>query len=132
MEGYIFTWTNFIKGWRLRYAILEDNMLFISHKKTDTKNKSIEIKPNCRLIDDKKWKFSLGNIGQKLIYFKAKTMEEKEDWIQKLKISITSCATEKQNLEENKIQEKIIFEGNKIFLFQIKIIKKMKAQLSQI
>ena len=50
MEGYILTWTNFIKGWRLRYLILDEkeNMLILNYKKTENKKKSkyIEIKNN--------------------------------------------------------------------------------------
>ena len=108
MEGYIFSWTNFIKGWRPRYIILEKDSLFISHKKGDDKKKTIEIKPNTTIIDDKKTKFSLRNPDEKIIYLKAKTQEEKDEWIINLNNAINSTFGNKIN------PNKILNEKGKI------------------
>ena len=106
MEGYILTWTNFIKGWRLRYLILDEkeNMLILNYKKTENKKKSkyIEIKNNSNIIDDKKTKFSFRNSGENLIYFKAKTKEEKDNWINKLNDKINSLKNYDANKEKDK------------------------------
>jgi len=139
MEGYIFSWINFIKGWRPRYIKLEEKekMLIISHKKTETKSSSkkpklIEIKETSIIIDDKKTKFSFKNIGQNLIYFKAKTNEEKDNWMQKLNEIINSQKeNEIKNQEKEKSQkEKNTVEGKRI-KNKIKLInlKKKKAKI---
>ena len=88
MEGYVFEWINFIKGWKARYLIIEKNFLFISQLKNDSKKKNIELTEDCKIIDDKKNKFSI-DFGKKKIYFKSKTDEEKTLWIEKLKQNIS-------------------------------------------
>jgi hypothetical protein len=109
MEGYILTWTNFIKGWRLRYLILDEkeNMLILNYKKTENKKKSkyIEIKNNSNIIDDKKTKFSFRNSGENLIYFKAKTKEEKDNWILNLNNKINSLNNNEVEKDKDKDKE---------------------------
>jgi len=94
MEGYVFEWINFIKGWRPRYLICENQFLFVSHQKSDNKKKQIELSIISKVIDDKKKKFSV-DLGNNRIYFKAKTSQEKDLWMEVIKINISNCLLKK-------------------------------------
>ncbi len=108
MEGYVFEWINFIKGWRPRYLISENQYLFISHQKSDIKRKQFELSDSSKLIDDKNKKFSV-DFGKTKIYFKAKSIEEKDLWIEKIKQNISNAVKKASN---NNLDEKI-FNANK-------------------
>lgn len=105
MEGYVFEWINFIKGWRPRYLISEKNYLYISHQKNDLKKKQIVMAETTKIIDDKKKKFSV-DLGKNRIYFKAQSADEKLLWIEKIKQNILN--------ELKKMQEQIININNPI------------------
>lgn len=83
MEGYVLRWTNFIKGWRPRYIALENCYFYISKHKTDKKKKIIDAAV-VKLIEDRKKKQFTLVVGEKVIYFKTNTDDEKFAWIQKL------------------------------------------------
>ena len=88
MEGYLFKWTNFMKGWRVRYFILLDNTLYY-RKTKDQNSKRIEIKLfNCNIIDEKRKRqflleFTDNDCINKL-YLKTQTDDEKVKWLEKL------------------------------------------------
>jgi hypothetical protein len=132
MEGYILKWINFIKGWTPRYMIFEEkeNRISINNKKNETKKKwkFIEIKYTTSILEDKKNKFSIKNEGNKIIYFKTKTKEEKDNWIQiinkAINIQIQNKEKEKIDMLESKFykseenddncDKESILKGNKL------------------
>ncbi len=88
MEGYLFKWTNFIKGWRVRYFILVESTIYYSKTK-DQKSKRIEIKlSQSKIIDEKRRRqflleFTDNDCINKL-YLKTQTDDEKIKWLEKL------------------------------------------------
>ncbi len=107
MEGYVFEWINFIKGWRPRYLKCENNYISLSHQKGDIKKKQIELSEDSKIFDDKNKKFSV-DIGKLKIYFKAKTPEEKNLWIEAIKLTITNMSIFNKN---NKIAQPVILNN---------------------
>jgi len=95
MEGYLFKWTNFIKGWRVRYFILVDTSLYY-RKTKDQNNKRIEIKlSQCNIIDEKKrsqflLEFTDNDCINKL-YLKAQSDDEKVKWLERLNAAKSLC-----------------------------------------
>jgi hypothetical protein len=80
MEGYVFKWINFIKGWKPRFLIIEKNNLYISKRKEDEKE-GIDLK-SARVVDEKKKKHFYIETGiNKVIYFKTNTDNEKTLWL---------------------------------------------------
>ena len=53
MEGYIFKWLNFIKGWKARFVVIDANLLIISKKKGDEKREVVDLH-EAKIVDEKK------------------------------------------------------------------------------
>jgi hypothetical protein len=83
MEGYMFKWLNFIKGWKARFVILDANFLKISKKKGDEKQEIIDLK-EAKIVDEKKKKYFLIETSKKKLYFKTENEEYKQSWLLKL------------------------------------------------
>ena len=121
-EGYLYKWTNFIKGWRVRYFMLDkDNKFYYIKKKEheeDKDNKETKlIKLNhCKLIDEKKKKQFILEISKtdkmhrttkvetKVTYLKTNTEEEKIKWIELLNHAIAKAKLEQETNEDESIK----------------------------
>jgi hypothetical protein len=83
MEGYVYKWTNFIRGYKITYLTLDGNKLYYSKNKNEkTKKKIIDLN-NAIIIDEKKKNFTI-DTKKKKMYFKTNTENEKKEWIIKL------------------------------------------------
>ena len=83
MEGYLFKWLSFIKGWKPRFLVLEGKTLKISKKKDDEKHSIIDLN-EAKIIDEKKKKYFLIETTKKKLYLKTENEEQKLSWIKKL------------------------------------------------
>lgn len=83
MEGYVFKWINFIRGYKPRYLILKDHQLYCHKKKNDTKSEVFDLRI-CRIIEDKKKNFMIETPNNDKLHFKTNTENEKKEWIIKL------------------------------------------------
>jgi hypothetical protein len=108
MEGYVFKWINFIKGWKPRYLQLDKNNLYMSKKKDD-QNEQIELKTAKIISEKKKKQFCIEIKPNKLIYLKTNTENEKTLWVSALTeaIEIQSKYTE-IILEDNNVDQSLV------------------------
>ena len=84
LSSSIFKWTNYLQGWQQRYMVLKDGILFNYMNQFETEygcRGSIVIK-NCRIIEDKldDCRFDI-KVNGYVWYLKAKTVKEKQKWI---------------------------------------------------
>lgn len=70
MEGYVFKWVNFIKGWKPRYMVLEQESLSYSKNKNEVPKKKKMNLRDIKITDEKKKKHFLIEFQEKKIYFK--------------------------------------------------------------
>ena len=80
MEGYLFKWTNFIKGWTIRYFLLNKHILYYSKQKGDDEKNAIHLKI-AKVIPEKNKKSFVIDTGTNKIYLKANSEEERDIWI---------------------------------------------------
>jgi len=110
MEGYVYKWTNFIRGYKIKYLTLDGNKLFYSKNKNEkTKKKAIDLN-NAIIIDEKKKNFTIDSKKKKM-YFKTNTENEKKEWIIKL---FEICRPNRQSLVVEKDKEKILEPNTEI------------------
>jgi len=129
MEGYVYKWTNFIRGYKTRYLVLMGHQLFCYKKKNDTKSKIYDLKV-CKIADDKKKTFIIETNTNDKLYFKTNTENEKKEWIIKLlesskphrqsiasekeKINVKESLTELRKSVFTQLENKTIAEPEKI------------------
>ena len=79
MEGYVYKWVNFMKGWKPRYIILDEktNTLLYSKHKTDKNIKMVSLK-TARIIDEKKKKYFVIEKDNSKFFLRTNTEEEKK------------------------------------------------------
>lgn len=80
MEGYLFKWTNFIKGWTIRYFLLTKHILYYMKEKGDTEKNAIHLKI-AKVLPEKNKRSFVIDTGTNKIYLKANTEEERDIWI---------------------------------------------------
>jgi len=106
MEGNLHKWTNYIKGWKLRYFMVENHVLYYSYSKSDSNKKAIKLN-SAILIPGKNNKSFIIQIENKKVYLCSNTEEEASEWINFLEKEI-SMSKELEKFKEL-INEK---EGN--------------------
>jgi hypothetical protein len=99
MEGYLFKWLNFIKGWKARFIILEDNLLIISKKKGEEKKEIVDLN-DAKIIDEKKKKYIFIETSKKKLYFKTDNEEQKQSWLKVLNEHKNKLMNEKYPFEK--------------------------------
>jgi len=111
-KGYLNKWTNFIKGWRLRYFTLVDCTLYYTKKEDTDKNKK-EIKLfQFKLKDEKRKKqfllertpLVIEKEEKEVIYLKTNTEEEKIMWIEKLTEAIAKACKIHNDIENENMK----------------------------
>ena len=111
-KGYLNKWTNFIKGWRLRYFTLVDCSLYYTKKEDTDKNKK-EIKLfQFKLKDEKRKKqfllertpLVIEKEEKEVIYLKTNTEEEKIMWIEKLTEAIAKACKIHNDIENENMK----------------------------
>lgn len=123
MEGYVFKWVNFIKGWKPRYMVLEQESLSYSKNKNEVPKKKKMNLRDIKITDEKKKKHFLIEFQEKKIYFKTNTDDEKKAWITKILESINNISQSKSvkdinTIIHNKSTSKSFINSN---FFDIKI-----------
>ena len=101
MEGYLFKWTNIFQGYQERYFKLENNILNYFLKKGEP----VKGKLHTKIIDviesdEDEMKFSI-EYGVGVLYLKAITLHDKEEWLKSLnysKFNITLDTSRNSNL----------------------------------
>lgn len=85
MEGYLYKWTNYISGWKLRYFVLKNNVLFYFITKGDKPRGKLSLKDSQILEDlNNDLKLQIESSNGTIIYIKAKTTSEREMWLKAL------------------------------------------------
>lgn len=80
MEGYLFKWTNFIKGWTIRYFLLTKHILYYMKEKGDNDKNAIHLKI-AKVVPEKNKRSFVIDTGTNKIHLKANTEEERDIWI---------------------------------------------------
>jgi hypothetical protein len=80
MEGNLYKWTNYIKGWKLRYFIVENHVLYYSYSKNDLNKKAIKLN-SAILLPGKNNKSFIIQIENKKVYLCSNTDENASEWI---------------------------------------------------
>jgi hypothetical protein len=85
MEGYLYKWTNYISGWKLRYFVFKNNVLFYYISKGDKPKGKIHLSES-KITEDpaNDLKFEI-EMGTSIFYLKAKTISERDMWLKVLK-----------------------------------------------
>lgn len=99
MEGNLFKWINFIKGWKQRYFSIENHILYYSDEKNDPNKKAIQLKLAKLISDDNNKKCFSISIGKKTIYLKTDTLEETAKWTYFIERGI-SISNELENFKD--------------------------------
>jgi hypothetical protein len=113
MEGYLFKWLNFIKGWKARFIILEDNLLIISKKKGEEKKEVVDLN-DAKIIDEKKKKYFFIETSKKKLYFKTENEDQKQSWLKVLNEHKNKLLNEnypfdkKTNSPSKPVQEQVV------------------------
>ena len=156
MEGYLYKWTNYITGWKLRYFVLKNNILFYYELKGEKPRGKIHMsvsKVSEDPLNDLKLEIETGT---SIIYLKCHTTSEKSIWLESLKKSnlkiegILKNENENENENENSFEyqlqneekvEKLHKKLNKVGKFAekmqiynqmyIKLVEKYKENLTQ-
>jgi collagen type IV alpha-3-binding protein len=113
MEGILLKWTNYIFGWRERFFVLRGSILYYYYKKSDRPKGRIHLGVTSITSSDDEPKFEL-DTGISVIYLKANTLEEKNTWVQAIKLAkleaeknLTAMSSQnlsKVNFEESSLQ----------------------------
>ena len=85
MEGKLYKYKNFIRGWKDRYFVLKGCLLYYYHSKGDKPRGRIHLGLSQIITEDNEGKTFQINTGSKIFYLKAETNKEKENWIIHLK-----------------------------------------------
>ena len=85
MEGKLYKYKNFIRGWKERYFVLKGSLLYYYHSKGDKPRGRIHLGLSQINTEDNEGKTFQINTGSKIFYLKAETKEERENWIKNLK-----------------------------------------------
>ena len=86
MEGKLYKYKNFIRGWKERYFVLKGSLLYYYHSKGDKPRGRIHLGlSQINTEKDGEGKTFQINTGSKIFYLKAETKEERENWIKNLK-----------------------------------------------
>jgi hypothetical protein len=104
MEGYVFKWLNFLKGWKPRYLVVESHTIYISNKKDDNNNKEKIELTSAKIIDEKKKKNFLIETPHNKFYFKTNTENEKIMWFNYLTEAIAKINSIKQKEQIEELQ----------------------------
>lgn len=98
MEGYLYKWTNYIKGWRLRFFSVENYILYYSKEENNPNKKAIQLKQAILDSDKTKKSFTI-EIGNKKIYLKTNSQEETSKWTNFL-VRAISMSSEIENFKD--------------------------------
>lgn len=88
MEGNLYKWTNYIKGWKLRYFTVENHILYYSYSKNDSNKKAIKL-ISAKLLHGKNNKSFIIQIQDKNLYLCSNTEEEASKWMNFLEKEIS-------------------------------------------
>lgn len=102
MEGKLQKWTNYIFGWRERWVVLKGSVLYYFISKTEKPKGRIYIGITNLISNEDDLTFEL-DTGTSILYFKADTIEEKNKWVQELKIAKLSAQKNIKNIPPNVI-----------------------------
>jgi hypothetical protein len=102
MEGYLFKWTNFIKGWTIRYFVLSKHILYYYKQKDDTEKNAIHLKI-AKVIPEKNKKSFVIETGTNKIYLKANSESERDIWISAISNEIHVLNQSQFTLKDEKI-----------------------------
>ena len=102
MEGYLYKWTNFIKGWTIRYFFISKNILYYSKQKGDSEKSAIHLKI-AKVIPEKNKKSLIIETGTNKIYLKAITEEERDIWINAINNEIAILNQSQLSLNNEKL-----------------------------
>ena len=104
MEGHLYKYKNLLSGWKKRYFVLKDNILYYH------KNKGEEVKGRIHLSvatikesSKKKEKEFEIHSGITVFFLRAETKQEKDTWVTKLK----SVKFETENQDNHILQKDI-------------------------
>lgn len=102
MEGYLFKWTNFIKGWTIRYFVLSKHILYYYKQKGDSEKNAIHLKI-AKVIPEKNKKSFVIDTGTNKIYLKANSEEERDIWINSITTEINILNQSQATIKDEKI-----------------------------
>ena len=90
MEGYLHKWTNYLRGWKERYFILNKNVLFYFLVKGEEPRGKYILNKNVSVQDDKNddLKFELNTDKGEILFLKANTPNERDAWFKSIKQAI--------------------------------------------
>ena len=104
MEGYLFKWTNFIKGYQIRYFIIIKHILYYSKQKGDSENKAIPLKISKVIPEKEKSKCFIIESGSSKFHLKANSTEDRDIWVEAIsnEIAILNLSQmEKKNYQNH-------------------------------
>jgi hypothetical protein len=136
MEGYVFKWVNFIKGWKPRYMVLDQECLYYSKNKNEQPKKKKMNLGDLKITDEKKKKHFLIEFQEKKIYIKTNTDDEKKAWIAKFLENINNLTKSKRSRETNQVipnkPSSKSFINSNIFDIKNKILKEKEITENEI
>lgn len=83
MEGELKKWTNYISGWQPRHCVIKGELFYYFNKKGDPPRSKVHLAIS-RVEDSGSTKFEI-DTGCISYFFKAKSVEEKTQWLQAFK-----------------------------------------------
>ena len=86
MEGSLLKWTNFFSGWKERYFVLKGPILYYYYNKSEKPKGRIHLGISTIISEENNVFFEI-NTGSNIFFFKAHSQEERDNWLQAIKIS---------------------------------------------
>ena len=141
MEGFLFKWTNFIKGWTICYFVLDKHILYYSKQKGDPNKNAIHLKI-AKVSPEKNNKSFIIDTGTNKVHLKANSEEERDIWLNSIanEISILNHSQhnhlktdplenvfEKLNQANDDSEEKVKIENN---IFKLKLLEETQPVLN--
>ncbi|RNA27201.1 pleckstrin homology domain-containing family A member 8 [Brachionus plicatilis] len=86
MDGYLHKWTNYLKGWQLRYFVLKDGILSYFNNENDSKNGDCKGSYKIFMFDiivnrSDKTRVDLILANENNLYLKASDYKERQKWL---------------------------------------------------
>ncbi|OQV25318.1 Oxysterol-binding protein 1 [Hypsibius exemplaris] len=109
MKGYLFKWTNYLKGYQKRYFVLSKSILMYFRSPSDVPDHprgSIRLK-GTTITTEETLTFAVHKAGDQTFHLKASSEVERQRWVTAMELAKTRAAKGEESSEDDDDQEDV-------------------------